>query len=298
MYTRCYCVFQLFAFAHRLHTRRAHATPTKPHFLLCHVVNSGTIRSTKATVPNPLMSCDETQRHVVCGDVMWRDVCARISYLWRRPAQLGDGPRTLLAPGNTELGETSGKRNFLSLTSCCLCLWRRSAQPGNGPLNAYLLSLATASATWRRPPRPRTFYLWRRPAQLGDGPRTLLTPGNTELGATSGTRNFLSLTSCCLCLWRRSAQPGDGPLNAYLLVSLATASATWRLPPRPRPRLRICYFWRRPAQLGDGPRTLLTPGNTESMMSESSNVHLSATTPHYQAEIVRSFDSKCRLLST
>jgi len=126
--------------------------------------------------------------------------------------------------------------NFLSLTSCCLCLWRRPAQPGDGPLNAYLLSLATASATWQRPLRPQTrpcmFYLWRRPAQLGDGPRNLLTPGNTELGETSGTRNFLSLTSCCLCLWRRPAQPGDGPLNAYLL-SLATASATWQRPAHP-----------------------------------------------------------------
>ena len=139
----------------------------------------------------------------------------RIFYLWRRPTHLataaataittafllslatasapGDGPRNLLTPGNTELGETGGARNFLSLTSCCLCLWRRPAQPGDGPLNAYLLSLATASATWRRPlrprPRPRIFYLWRRAAQLGDGPRNLLTPGNTELGETSGTRN-------------------------------------------------------------------------------------------------------------
>ena len=34
------------------------------------------------------------------------------------------------------------------------------------------------------------FNLWRRPAQLGDGPRNLLTPGNTELGETSATRNF------------------------------------------------------------------------------------------------------------
>ena len=116
------------------------------------------------------------------------------------------------------------------LTSCCL------------------LSLATASATWRRPAqrvsfylwrRPaqlgdgratRIFYLWQRPAQLGDGPRNLLTPGNTELGETSGTHNFLSLTSCCLCLWRRPA-------------ILATARST-----------RIFYLWRRPAQPGDGRR--------------------------------------------
>jgi len=111
----------------------------------------------------------------------------------------------------------------------------------------------------------------------------LLTPGNTELRETSGTRNFLSLTSCCLCRWRRPAQPGDGLFNAYLL-SLATASATWRRPSRPRPR--IFYLWRRAAQLGDGPRNLLTPSNTESMISESSNVHLSATNPHYQVEIV------------
>jgi len=142
MYTRCYCAFPLFAFAHRLHTRRTHATPTKPHFLLCHVANSGTIRSTqyctqhtKETIPNPLMSCDETQRH-----------------LGRRPAQTGDSLRNLLTPGNTELGETSGTHNFLSLTSCCLCLWRRPA------------ILATARST-------RIFYLWRRPAQPGDGRR-------------------------------------------------------------------------------------------------------------------------------
>jgi len=77
-----------------------------------------------------------------------------IFYLWLRPAQTGDGLRNLLTPGNTELGETSGTRNFLSLTSCCLCLWRRPAQPGDGPLNAYLLSLATASATWQRPAHP------------------------------------------------------------------------------------------------------------------------------------------------
>jgi len=34
------------------------------------------------------------------------------------------------------------------------------------------------------------------------------------------------------------------------------------------------------------------------MVSESPNVRLSTTTPHYQVEIVGSFDSKCRLLST
>jgi len=40
--------------------------------------------------------------------------CAtRIFYLWRRPAQLGDGQSNLLNPGNTELGETSAPRNFL-----------------------------------------------------------------------------------------------------------------------------------------------------------------------------------------
>jgi hypothetical protein len=208
MYTRCYCAFPLFAFAHRLHTRRAHDTPTKPHFLLCHVANSGTIRSTqyytqhtKETIPDPLMPCDETRRH-----------------LGLRPAQPGDGPRNVLTPGNTELGETSGTRNFLSLTSCCLCLWRRPA------------NLATARST-------RIFYLWRRPAHLATAAAT----------ATA---------------------------TAYLL-SVATASAT-----------------------GDGPRNVLTPGNTESMMSESCNVHLSAPTPNYQVELVGSFDSKCRLLST
>jgi len=36
----------------------------------------------------------------------------RIFYLWRRPAQLGDGPRNLLTPGNMELGETRVTRNF------------------------------------------------------------------------------------------------------------------------------------------------------------------------------------------
>jgi len=70
-------------------------------------------------------------------------------------------------------------------------LWRRPAQLGDGPRNAYLLSLATASATWRQPAQRVSFYLWRRPAQLGDGPRNLLTPGNTELGETSTTYNFL-----------------------------------------------------------------------------------------------------------
>jgi len=176
------------------------------------------------------------------------------------------------------MGETSGTRIFLSLTSCCLCLWRRPAhletarstrifylwrRPAHlatahaicvATATAYLLSLATDSVpgdgprnlcgdrdrvsvifgdgqrTWRRPtqfvwrPRPRIFYLWQRPAHLatahaicvatatatayllslatasapGDGPRNVLTPGNTKLGETSGTRNFLSLTSCCL----------------------------------------------------------------------------------------------------
>jgi hypothetical protein len=73
------------------------------------------------------------------------------------------------------------------------------------PSDAYLLSLEAASAP-------------------GGSPRNLLTPGNSELGETSRTRNFLSLTSCCLCLWRWPAQPDDSPLNAYLL-SLTTASA-------------------------------------------------------------------------
>jgi len=148
----------------------------------------------------------------------------------RRPAQLGDGPRNLVTPGNTELDKTSGARNFLPLTSCCLCLWRWSRRPAQ----RVSFIFGDGQRTLRRPlrprPRPRIFYLWRRPAHLatarapGDGPRNLLTPGNTELDKTSGARNFLSLTSCYLCLWRWPAQPGDGPLNAYLL-SLATASA-------------------------------------------------------------------------
>jgi len=74
----------------------------------------------------------------------------------------------------------------------------------------------------------RIFYLWRRPAQLCDSLRNLLTPGNTERGETSATRNFLSLSSFCL-------------------VSLATASATWR-----RPAQRVSFI------LGDGQRNLAT----------------------------------------
>jgi len=66
-----------------------------------------------------------------------------------------------------------------------------------------------ASATWWQPPQ--------QPAQLGHSPRNLSTPGNTDLAETSGTHNFLSLTSCCLCLWQWPAQPGDSLINAYLL---------------------------------------------------------------------------------
>jgi len=92
---------------------------------------------------------------------------------------------------------------------------------------------------------------WRRPAQrvsfiFGDGQRNLATARSTRI----------------FYLWRRPAHlataAATATATAYLL-SLATASAP-----------------------GDGPRNLLTPGNTESMMSESSNVHLSATTPRYQ----------------
>jgi len=57
-------------------------------------------------------------------------------------------------------------------------------------------NLATACAT-------RIFYLWRRPAQVGD------------------SRAYL---------WRRPAQLGDGPRTAAYLLSLATASASWRRP--------------------------------------------------------------------
>jgi len=96
-------------------------------------------------------------------------------------------------------------------------------------VNAYLLSLATASAIWRRPAQgasfifgdgqrklataaqrvsfifgdgqrnlttacaTRIFYLWRGPAQVGDGQRNLFTPGNTKLGETSVTRTFFNL---------------------------------------------------------------------------------------------------------
>jgi len=136
--------------SHTARARHPHETPFPS--LSCSKFRYYT-QHAKETIPNPLMPCDETRRHVVCGGVTWCDVFAHIYYLWRRPAQLGDGLRNLLNPGNTELGETSGTRNFLSLTSCCLCLWRRPAQPGDGPLNAYLLSLATASATWRRLPK-------------------------------------------------------------------------------------------------------------------------------------------------
>jgi len=84
--------------------------------------------------------------------------------------------------------------------------------------------LTTASATWRQPAQresfifgdsqrklataraTRIFYLWRQPAQFSDG---------------RATRIFY--------LWRRPAQLGDGLRNAYLL-SLMTASATWRWP--------------------------------------------------------------------
>jgi len=54
MCTRCYCALPLFAFAHRLHTRRAHATPTKPHFL--HVLLSCTTSThERTTIPrNPI----------------------------------------------------------------------------------------------------------------------------------------------------------------------------------------------------------------------------------------------------
>jgi len=114
--------------------------------------------------------------------------------------------------------------------------------------------LATASATWRWPAQrvslifgdgqrnlatacaTRIFYLWRRPAQLGDGPRNWLTPGNTELGETSATRNVLSLTLCCL-------------------LSLATASATWR-----RPAQRASFIF------SDGQRNLATTAQRVSLI--------------------------------
>ena len=111
-----------------------------------------------------------------------------------------------------------------------------ASAPGDGPRNLcgdcdrVSFIFGDGQRTWRRPtqfvwrPRPRIFYLWQRPAHLatahaicvatatatayllslatasapGDGPRNVLTPGNTKLGETSGTRNFLSLTSCCL----------------------------------------------------------------------------------------------------
>jgi len=101
-----------------------------------------------------------------------------------------------------ELGETSATRNFLSLTSCqwnahlisvvvAVSANAEMLDPGDKELGKRVSfifgdgqrNLATACAT-------HIFYLWQRPAQLGDGPRNLLTPGNTELGETSATRNF------------------------------------------------------------------------------------------------------------
>jgi hypothetical protein len=137
-----------------------------------------------ATIPDPLMPCDETRRH-----------------LGLRPAQPGDGPRNVLTPGNTELGETSETHNFLSLTSCCLCLWRRPA------------NLATARST-------RIFYLWRRPAHL----------------ATAHAICVATATAYLLSLATASA-PGDGPRNLCgdrdrdrVSLIFGDGQRTWRRP--------------------------------------------------------------------
>jgi len=69
----------------------------------------------------------------------------RIFYLWRRPAQIGEGPRNA----------------YLLSLSTASATWLR-------PRNAYLLSLATASAIWRRPAQRVSFI-------FDDGQRNLAT---------------------------------------------------------------------------------------------------------------------------
>jgi len=76
-------------------------------------------------------------------------------------------------PFKTELGETSATRTFLSLTSCCL------------------LSLATASATWRRPAQRVSFI-------FGDGQCNLATAAQrVSFIFGNGQRNLATARAIC-----------------------------------------------------------------------------------------------------
>jgi len=117
----------------------------------------------------------------------------RISDLWQRPAQLGDGRATLV-----------------------FYLWRRPAQLGDSLRNAYILSLATTSATWQR---LRNAYLFI----FGDGHCNLVTACATHI--------FLSLATAS-ATWRqptqfvnsRSYETGRDQCKAQLL---SLASCQW-----------------------------------------------------------------------
>ena len=130
MYNQCYCVFPLVTLAHYLHTWRAHDSPTKPHFLLCHIGNSDTIRNTSRKQSH-MTSYNPTSHHTSSTATFLFDIVPvqRISFIF------DDGQCNLVMACATRV----------------FYIWRRPAQPGDGLRNAYLLSLATASATWRRP---------------------------------------------------------------------------------------------------------------------------------------------------
>jgi len=147
------------------HMARAQS-PTKPYFLLCHIGNSDTIRNTSRKQSH-IPSYNPTSHHTssTSNFCLWhRASTTHIFYLWH------------------------GQRKLATATQCVSFIF------GDGQRN-----LATDCAT-------RIFYLWQRPAQLGDGRATRIS-----------------------YLWRLPAQLGDCLRNAYLL-SLATASATWRRP--------------------------------------------------------------------
>jgi len=57
--------------SHTARARHSHETPFPS--LSCRKFRYYT-QHEKETIPNPLMPCDETRRHVVCGGVTWRDV--------------------------------------------------------------------------------------------------------------------------------------------------------------------------------------------------------------------------------
>jgi len=79
----------------------------------------------------------------------------------------------LLTPGNTELGETSATRNFLSLSSFCL------------------VSLTTASATCRQPAQRVSFI-------FGDGQRNLVTAApRVSFIFGDGQRNLMTARAIC-----------------------------------------------------------------------------------------------------